>query len=138
MSQNDNGFAAFLAGFFLGGLVGAVASLLLAPQSGEETRTVIRDRSIELKDKAVQSAEDVRIRAEQLSTEARTKAEDLAQQAKVKSDELITKGQQVLEEQKTKVDKAIDTGKSTVQKTLKGAGEVVSPDEGIAGEEAAV
>ncbi len=34
MSDRDE-FGAFLLGFIVGGLTGAVASLLLAPQSGE-------------------------------------------------------------------------------------------------------
>ena len=38
MSQQDSDFGAFLAGFFVGGLIGAAVALLIAPQSGEETR----------------------------------------------------------------------------------------------------
>ena len=65
MSDRDTQFGAYLAGFVLGGLIGAVAALLLAPQTGEETRTQIRDKSIELKDKAAETAEDYRVRAQE-------------------------------------------------------------------------
>jgi gas vesicle protein len=42
MSENDGGdFGSFLAGFVIGGLVGAAAALVLAPQSGAETRSRI-------------------------------------------------------------------------------------------------
>ncbi|MHB8776739.1 MAG: YtxH domain-containing protein [Anaerolineales bacterium] len=34
----------FLIGIFVGGLVGAVLALLLAPESGENLRTQLRDR----------------------------------------------------------------------------------------------
>ncbi len=37
MSERDE-FGAFLVGFVIGGLSGAIVSLLFAPQSGEETR----------------------------------------------------------------------------------------------------
>ena len=47
-SSNEGG--AFFAGLVIGGLVGAALALLLAPQSGEETRAIIRDRSLEYKD----------------------------------------------------------------------------------------
>jgi len=65
MSDRDTDFGAFLAGFVLGGLAGAVTALLLAPQSGEETRIQIHDKSIELKDKAAETAEEYRVRADE-------------------------------------------------------------------------
>ena len=45
MSERDE-FGAFLVGFIVGGLTGAVVALLFAPHSGEETRAVIKERSI--------------------------------------------------------------------------------------------
>jgi gas vesicle protein len=77
MSDRDGDFGAFLAGFIIGGMVGSIISLLLAPQSGEETRTIIRDRSIELKDKAVEKAEAARIKAEAAAADARARADEL-------------------------------------------------------------
>ena len=63
MSDRDE-FGAFLVGFIVGGLTGAVVALLFAPQSGEETRALIKDKSIELRDKAQSSAEEALARAE--------------------------------------------------------------------------
>jgi gas vesicle protein len=54
MSDRSGG-AEFFAGLVIGGLVGATLSLLLAPQSGEETRAQIRDKGIEYKDRAGES-----------------------------------------------------------------------------------
>ena len=56
MADRDGDFGAFISGFVIGGLVGAAVALLLAPQSGEETRTLIRDRSIEIRDQVEQTA----------------------------------------------------------------------------------
>ena len=39
----------FVAGFILGGLVGAALAIVFAPQSGEETVSMIREKGIELK-----------------------------------------------------------------------------------------
>jgi len=50
----ESGFGDFLAGFLLGGLVGAAVALLFAPQSGEETVSMIRDKGIELRDKVAE------------------------------------------------------------------------------------
>jgi gas vesicle protein len=49
MSDNNGNSGAFLTGFFLGSLVGAVAALMTTPQSGETTRFQIRDKGIELR-----------------------------------------------------------------------------------------
>lgn len=105
MSDQSSEFGAFLSGFIVGGLVGAAVALLMAPQSGEETRVMIRDRSIELKDKAVEAAEDARIRAEAAAEEARMRA-----------DELKKRGQEIYVEQKGRLESAIDATKETYVK----------------------
>lgn len=76
MSDRDTDFGAFLAGFVLGGLAGAVTALLLAPQSGEETRLQIHDKSIELKDKAAVTAEEYKARADDYISSAQTVLEE--------------------------------------------------------------
>jgi len=58
-------FLAFLIGIVLGGLIGAAVALLYAPQSGEETRAAIRERSIELKEQAMEQASALRDQAQQ-------------------------------------------------------------------------
>jgi gas vesicle protein len=81
MSDRDE-FGAFLVGFIVGGLTGAVVALLFAPQSGEETRALIKDKSIELRDKAQHTAEEALARAEAAAQEARARADELAKQLK--------------------------------------------------------
>ena len=92
MSDNSSELGSFLAGFIIGGLVGAAVALLTAPQSGEETRKYISDKSIELKNTAVEKAEQAREKAEAAATEAQHYADDL----KKRSQELYT-------EQKAKI-----------------------------------
>jgi len=102
MSDQDE-FGAFLIGFIIGGLTGAVTALLLAPQSGEETRTVIKERAIELRDLAAETYEDAYTKAEQAAQDARVRADELAAVAKERAQELQRRGQVVLEEQKSRI-----------------------------------
>jgi gas vesicle protein len=47
---HNNNISGVLTGLLIGGLAGAGTMLLLAPQSGEKTRTQIQEKSIELRD----------------------------------------------------------------------------------------
>lgn len=68
--SDRSSFGAFVVGFLVGGVSAAVTALLLAPQSGEETRTMIKDKSIELRDRAQHTAEETIARAEAIINEA--------------------------------------------------------------------
>lgn len=87
MSDN-NDFGSFLAGFMIGGLVGAAVALLLAPQSGEETRQVIKDRGIVLRDRAVAYGQDARTRAEHALEEARLRVDETMEELRARTREL--------------------------------------------------
>jgi len=63
MSDESN-FGSFLMGFTVGALAGAIVSLLMAPQTGEETRQVIKEKAIELKEKGAETYEETKHRAE--------------------------------------------------------------------------
>lgn len=75
MADRDD-FGAFLIGFVVGGLTGAVVALLFAPQSGEETRAVIKEKSIELRDKAAEQAEAIASKAEKFAGEAKLRGKE--------------------------------------------------------------
>ena len=82
MSERDSDLGAFLAGVLVGGLVGATAALLLAPQSGEETRTMIRERGIELKSRLEQAAADAKDRAEYVIQEGKQRVDSAVDAAR--------------------------------------------------------
>jgi gas vesicle protein len=115
MSDNDE-FGAFLVGFIVGGVAGGVAALLLAPQSGEETRAIIKERSIELRDKAAVEAEEAWKRAETAAIDARTRADELAKQFIAQSEELTHKAQ---ERGMEMVENAKDTAKKAITRVTK-------------------
>ncbi|MCA1953659.1 MAG: YtxH domain-containing protein [Anaerolinea sp.] len=97
MSSKDE-FGAFFIGFVVGGLTGAVAALLLAPQSGEETRGIIKERAIELRDKTNESFTEAYSKAEAAANEAVKQAEKLLNEAKQRAAEIANRRQVALEE----------------------------------------
>jgi gas vesicle protein len=109
MSDRDE-FGAFLVGFIVGGLSGAVVALLFAPQSGDETRALIKDKSIELRDKAQISAEEAIARAEAAAADARARADDLARQ-------LRERGQGVVEDVRERGKTAVESVRSKIKRT---------------------
>jgi gas vesicle protein len=58
--SNSTQFGNLVTAFAIGGLVGAGIALLLAPQSGKETRDLLSRKSRELSDKAGDALNDVR------------------------------------------------------------------------------
>lgn len=100
MSDESN-FGSFLMGFTVGALAGAIVSLLMAPQSGEETRQVLKEKAIELKEKGAETYEDTKQRAETAYKDAIAKADELAKVAKEKATEISRSA-------KVKVEKVAD------------------------------
>jgi gas vesicle protein len=116
MSEQNNGSetGVFLAGFILGGLVGAAVAMILAPSSGQETRKQLTDRGLELRGRAEEKIEEARKRAEQAAEEARKRAEQAAEEARKRAEELQERGRVVLEEQKSRITSAVSQpGKET-------------------------
>ena len=105
MSERDE-FGAFLVGFIVGGLSGAIVALLFAPQSGEETRAFIKDKSIELRDKAQMTAEEALARAEAAAADARARADELAK-------ELRERGQVMVDDVRGRASGAVDAVRKT-------------------------
>ncbi|MBM4431006.1 MAG: hypothetical protein FJ026_11770 [Chloroflexi bacterium] len=97
MSNESKGGAEFLAGLIIGGLIGAAAAILLAPQPGDETRAQLREKGIELKERVIE-----------LSEEARKKAEEWQEE-----------GRAVLETQKARVEEAVEEGKKAAAQKKK-------------------
>jgi gas vesicle protein len=73
-----NNAGSVLVGLFLGGLAGVVTALLLAPQSGEETRRQIREKGIELRERTAELVEDTVAQGREKFNELKHQGQDLA------------------------------------------------------------
>jgi gas vesicle protein len=104
MSATNEG-GAFFAGLVIGGLVGAALALLLAPQSGEETRAIIRDKSLEYKDWAEEGYVEARHRATEAGHYAHDHAAALGEKSKSAYDKSAKKASEAVEKGKQSVSK---------------------------------
>lgn len=98
MRHEECGFnsGSVLLAFLLGGLVGAGLSLLIAPQSGPETRKRIRE-----------FADDVKERAS-----------GYAEQARGKVTSTIEKAKETYEEKRSALTAAVEAGKEAYEKEV--------------------
>src|SRR3972149_4876740 len=80
--------------FLLGGIVGAAVALLLAPESGRDTRHKIKEFAGDMKDKVRDYAGDV----------------------KGKVNTPIVKGKDLYEEKKSSITKAVEAGRGAYEK----------------------
>ncbi|MBF0506594.1 MAG: YtxH domain-containing protein [Nitrospirae bacterium] len=94
--NDEEGFSSgsVLLSFLLGGMVGAGLALLLAPQSGPETRKKILD-----------IADDVKERAEQYLADAKDKVTTT-----------VEKGKSFVDEKKSLIAAAFEAGKEAYEK----------------------
>jgi len=96
MAAEDNGYSAGAVAFaFLAGaIIGAGAALLLAPQSGAETRTMLKSYAKKAEEEALEKA----------------------QEAKQTFEKAIEQGKQFINEKKTVLTAAFEAGKEAMRK----------------------
>ena len=54
--MNKDSTGGFFTGLMMGALVGAAIALLYAPQTGPETRRLVKEKALEIKEKAGKAA----------------------------------------------------------------------------------
>jgi len=105
---HSNNIFGVLVGMLIGSLAGAVTMLLLAPQSGKDTRIQLREKGIELRDRTAGMVEDT-------MTQVRLNANKITAGGRKKAKELLQKGEELVIEQLDHVSKAAKAGKKAIQ-----------------------
>lgn len=108
LEQKTHAAKPVLSGFLVGSVIGAATALLFAPRSGEETRTEIRDRAIELRDHATETVKDT-------VSQAKSKVDDVKDNVREKVEGLKNHGKYTINRQLERVSHATETGKQKVQ-----------------------
>lgn len=106
--HKTNTAAPVVAGLVLGGLAGAGVALLLAPQSGKETRTQIQQKTMELRDRTA-------VTVDEAISQVKSKTQQLTEDVRGKAEELQQRGQDILVKQLDNVSAAAEAGKTAVK-----------------------
>ena len=116
MSEHYDDSGSSLVWFLAGGVLGAVGALLLAPQSGQETREAIRRRTEEGRQRAYEAGKQ----AAERSREAYAKGREAAGTA-------VERGRGVVEKGKTLYEKGRQIADDAASRLRHDAAESVEP-----------
>jgi gas vesicle protein len=108
MSKRSGSGAPAFVGFMVGGLIGAVSMLLLAPQSGRDTREAVQAGASDLKDRATDQVQGA-------VSQAKSRAQQVASTAKDKAMDLQNQGMSMAADQLDRVAKAAQSGKKAIK-----------------------
>lgn len=97
MATDRNDAMGYLGWFFLGGLIGAAAALLLSPRTGRETRDMLAEHS---------------------GGFAR-RAQDLATEAQGRAGDWLDKSRELFEEQTQRLMTAFEAGKDAMREEMR-------------------
>ena len=124
MARNSDGGSvagAAILGVLVGGVLGAVAGLLLAPASGRETRRRIVDTSADAKDRTLDLIDESRERMSDLVDESRSRISDLVRDGREEITEaasglrgIIDEGKQAYRSRRTELVEDADGESETV------------------------
>lgn len=99
-----------LAGILIGGLAGAVTMLMLAPQSGKDTRMQIRNKSTQLRGQAAGFVGDTILQVHSTTN-------TIANGRRKKFKEIKQQGQDLAVEQLDHLNKAVKASKKAIQRS---------------------
>ncbi len=90
----------FLGGLLVGGALGAIIGLLVAPRSGEETRELIRE---EIADRVNRSVDDVKYRSAEIRGRTLDTVDQLRERGQLLAEELEDTGKETWDKLRSSV-----------------------------------
>jgi len=120
VGHKDNGsnVSSAVAGLVIGGLAGAGAALLLAPQSGKETREQIQQKTVEIRDRTTETVGDavaqVKSKTHQIKEDVQDKAHQITAGIQHKTDQIKVGASDKADQIKAEVNEKVDQIKAEV------------------------
>jgi gas vesicle protein len=99
MQHQETNSMSVITAFLIGGLIGAGVALLMAPQSGHETRSMLRNRGEEIRDRATEMAQETTHEARKRADKA---IDDITDRTKRTAEEMRRRGHDVMDDAERK------------------------------------
>ena len=118
MADRENGLMGLSLSFLVGCLVGGIAGLLAAPQSGARTRRQLANYAEDVRERAGEVMEDTSADIQKVITKGRTFAEEATEDTTAAIQKVIDKGrtlaEDATEDTSAAIKKVIDKGRNFV------------------------
>jgi gas vesicle protein len=96
MAEHENQQGHLFMGFLIGGVLGALAGILLAPKSGKELRSELKEKGSEVLKEGKEIYADASTKAKEIIDEAKHQAKELKKEADQYISEARQKAKEVL------------------------------------------
>ena len=127
MADRESGSGGgFLTGLLVGGALGAVIALLYAPQKGDETRDLLKQKTDTYSDLAKTKASEISSKASELSEVAKSKASEISEKVGGVADTVKSRSAEVADSVSSKAGQMSDTVMSTASGLASKASDVIS------------
>jgi gas vesicle protein len=111
MAEHENQQGHFFMGFLIGGVLGALAGIFLAPKSGKELRSDIKEKGSEVLKDAKEIYADASTKAKAIIDEAKHRAGELKKEADRHLSEARQKAKEILARGEKKEGEASESAK---------------------------
>ena len=115
MGTKISNFSAFWGGLLVGSFFGTLTGILLAPKSGKELRSDVKNRGIEAFEEAKHVYSDSRMKAKEILEEAKYRADELKKEADRQVSEARIKMKKILAGAEEKASQVMDSVKESVE-----------------------
>lgn len=115
MSENNGNTLAVLKAFLIGSIIGAGVALIFAPQSGEETRKKLSEKTDDAKKALKDTTDQLVKRGHEVVDEGRKSIESL----RAEMGKLVDEGKKSIGNIRQEISGLVEEGKSNLKKTIK-------------------
>lgn len=103
MSENNMNGKDFLLGAVVGGVIGAITALLLAPKAGKELRADLSDQYQNVSEKTIRIASDIGEKTQRIASDVSEKTQKLAGEVSEMGQEIAEKAKEVVSTVKNEI-----------------------------------